>query len=604
MASIHEIVRTAEDSYLRGTTKLGEYVEWDMHDTIERVDAYLNSRHTSGPTDSLGREKPFFNIVTAATNIWYRATDLDRKDIRILPSKSDETALAFMATVLLHKWMKEARFGVFLNDWGRALARYGSAVCKFVEKDGQLVPSVIPWNRLIVDPVDFDGLPRIEKLYLTPAQLKQNKLYDQQMVDDLLSAKQSRETLDGEQKDNLSNFIELYEVHGYLPANLLEDEPDEEDDTYVQQMHVIAYVATGKGEHADFTLYKGREKKDPYMITHLIKEDGRTLSIGAVEYLFDAQWMVNHSMKNMKDTLDLASKLIFQTADPRYQGKNVLSAIETGDIFVYDDKKGPLTRIANDKPDIQAFQNFAKEWQAIGQELTATPDSLRGATPPSGTALGTVQIVTSQGLSLFEIMTENKGLHVEDMMREYILPFLKKQMDTKDEIMTILDDEQITEIDAMWVPKEAIKRYNQQIKDELLKDDPDLGVLSPYQADMFEGEVRKDLAPLGNKRFFKVSDIEEKSWKDALKDFEMTISVEVTNEQSEKQAVLTTLSALLQTIAGNPMILQDPNAKLLFNKIIQETGVISPLQLSAASAQPAPQGSPPGGTEALETLTT
>jgi hypothetical protein len=50
---------------------------------------------------------------------------------------------------------------------------------------------------------------------------------------------------------------------------------------------------------------RARERKDPYMITHLIEEDGRTLSIGAVEYLFDAQWMQNHTVKNMKDLLDL-----------------------------------------------------------------------------------------------------------------------------------------------------------------------------------------------------------------------------------------------------------------------------------------------------------
>jgi len=59
--------------------------------------------------------------------------------------------------------------------------------------------------------------------------------------------------------------------------------------------------------------------------------------------------------------------------------------------------------------------------------------------------------------------------------------------------------------------------------------------------------------------------------------------------------VLQTLSSILQTVASNPAILQDPNAKMIFSTILSETGRISPLQLSATqalAAQPA-QPTPP-----------
>ena len=46
--SICQLVREAEDNYLNGTVSLGEYVDWSMHDTIETIDAYLNSKHISG----------------------------------------------------------------------------------------------------------------------------------------------------------------------------------------------------------------------------------------------------------------------------------------------------------------------------------------------------------------------------------------------------------------------------------------------------------------------------------------------------------------------------------------------------------------------------
>jgi len=593
--SIQQVVREAEDNYLHGSVQMSEYVEFDLHDTIEKIDAYLNSRHISGSQDSLGRDKPFFNICTAAANIWYRATDIDRKDIRIMPDCQDNTALAFIATILLQQWMKDARFGVFLNEWGRTLARYGSAVTKFVERDGELVAEVVPWNRLIVDPIDFDALPRIEKVWKTAEQLRQMEHYDREVVDALIDARTARETLDGKQQDNQSKFIEVYEVHGMLPASLLTDEhvDDESDEVYTQQMHVVAFVQ-GKGdEFEDFTLYRGREAKDPYMITHLIKEDGRTLSIGAVEHLFEAQWMVNHSQKNIKDTLDLASKLIFQTSDGAYVGRNVLTAIETGQVMVHKPNE-PLTRMANDKPDISALQNFAVQWQNLAQEITSTPDAMTGTTMPSGTPYSLGAFLGAQANSLFELMTENKGLSLEEMMRIHILPNLMKKMDTKDEVVALLDERGITEIDSMYVPREAIRRYNKEAKRALID-----GQIPPeFDQVQMQGQVQQELGKMGNMRPFKPSDIKNKTWKEALKGFEMRATVEVTNENTDKQAVLATLSSVLQTIAANPMVLQDPNAKMVFSQILTETGKISPIQLSTAqTSQPQQLGA--GNLQAL-----
>ena len=454
--SLCEIVRKAEQDYVYNTTTMGKYVQWSMHDTIERIDAYLNSKHITGDKDSLGRDKPFFNIVTAATNIWYRATDIDRKDIRFIPQSAQSIPLAFVANVMLQNWMDENRFGVFLNEWGRSLARYGSSVVKFIEQNGKLIPSVIPWNRIITDPVDFNALPTIEKFYKTEDQLykmvRENG-YDKAMVDSLCDALRTRKTLDNQTQDNNSNFIELYEIHGELSQAIYKKskgiEPDEEDDDiFFQQMHVVSFVSTGSEEggnkkYQDYTLFSGKEARDPYMLTHLIKEDGRTLAIGSVEYLFDSQWMQNHTMKNMKDTLDLSSKLIFQTADASYVGRNVLSAIETGDIMIFADNK-PLTQINNSKADVTALQNFSGMWNVLAQNITSTPDAIRGNTMPSGTPYSLAAFSGAQANSLFEIMTENKGLALEDMLTTFVIPNLKKSLKNKDEVVAILDDAGIT----------------------------------------------------------------------------------------------------------------------------------------------------------------
>lgn len=584
--SIYDIVREAEQNYISGTVRISEHVDFSLRENIEKIDAYVNSKHISGDTDSMGREKPFFNIVTAAVNIWYRATDIDRKNIRIKASKSKDIILSFLANVHLQQWMKKSKFGQFLNDWGRSLAKYGSTVVKFVEKDGELCAEVIPWNRLIVDPVDFNAGAVIEKLYLTPAQLKERKGYDPEIVDQLIDATTTRKNLARENKDtNNSNFIELYEVHGIFPLERLTDK-ESDSDTYVQQMHVISYIESTEnpGGYNDYCLYKGKEK-NPYMITHLIKEDGRTQAIGAVEHLFEAQWMMNHTVKSIKDQLDLASKLIFQTSDGNFVGQNALSNIETGDILIHSPNQ-PLTQIANSSHDITSLQAYGNQWKGLAQEITSTPDALMGNTAPSGTAWRQVEALQSEAHSLFELMTENKGLAIEEMLREFVIPFLKKKLNNADEVSATLDVNGIEKIDAIYIKNEAIRRENARAVDQILNGE----IAQPLDIEGQAQKIQGELSDLGGQRFYKPSEVD---WKTEFKDFEWEVDVDVTGEAKDNQSNIATLSTVLQTIAGNPAVLTNPNAKMVFNKIIEMTGAVSPLEIQELPkeqpAQPAPQ---------------
>lgn len=591
MSDIFEIIRKAENEYTSGSVKISEFVDWSLKDNVDKIEAYANSKHTTGDKDSLGRDKPFFNIVTAAINVWYRATDIDRANIRIKATKSADHTIATLADIKSKEWMRKTNFGVFLNEWGRTLAKYGSAVVKFVEKEGELIASVVPWNRIIVDPLDFDNNVKIEKLYMTPAQLRKNKAYDPKVVEALIDAQVTRKDLAGQQKDSKAEYIEIYEVHGELEEEYLlgEETPESENEKYVQQVHICSYVTGEKpGEYKDFCLYKGRED-DPYMITHLIKEDGRVMAIGAVEHLFEAQWMVNHNEKNIKDQLDLASKLIFQTSDPNYIGQNT-HLLDTGSILTHEVNQ-PLTQLANNSHDIASLINSKQSWMNQGAEATSTPDAIRGNTMPSQTAARQVEALQQESHSLFELMTENKGLAIEDMWRRFVIPFIKKQLNTKEEIVATLDDHNIKQIDMMYVPNEAKRRLAEQYKKELkaLLTAPLEGeVPSINQPDQLtaEQQVASEMKNLGNQRYFKPDDLDEKTWKDVFNNFEWDVEVEVTNEQHDKQATLTSLATVLKTLASMG---DTENARLVLNKLLEETGVFSPMELVSSMTAPQPQ---------------
>lgn len=588
--SVGAIVRKLENNFITGTTTKSKYVDESLYEDINKIEAYLNSKHISGDTDSMGREKPFFNIVTASRNIWYRATDIDRKNIKFKPAKSSDIFPAFAATEKLQTWMRKENFGAFLNDWGITQAGYNEAVLKFVEKDGRLIPSVIPWTRIICDSIDFENNPKIEILEFTEGQLYQMEGYNKEEIEKLCDTRKARETVGRQNKDNNADYIKLYEVHGLFPKSMRTG-LDSDDDIYEQQMFVLSFVSSGKndGEYEDFLLYSGKEEKDPYMLTALMREIDGSISLkGSVKTLFEAQWMMNHTAKAIKDQLDLASKLIFQTSDGNFVGQNALTAIESGDILIHAPNE-PITQINNGSHDITSLQNFGSQWKALAQEIAGTPDALMGNNAPSGTAWRQVEALQSEANSLFELMTENRGLDTERIMREFVIPYIKKGLNSKEEIVAMLEDYDIKKIDSRFIKNKATKITNEQIVEKILNDETptpeDQALLQSINEKGLEAALKEN----GNTRFFVPSELDDKTWADVFKDFEWNIIVDVTGESQFNREDLATLSTVFSTIGSNPAVLTDPNAKLLFNKILSITGAVNPVELAQPEAPMQPQ---------------
>lgn len=584
--TIGQLVQKLERDFTSGGgTLMSKYVRTDLYEDINTIYAYLESKHISGEFDSLGREKPFFNIVLASRNIWFRATDIDRKNIVLKATSEGMTLPVFFLYLHLQNWMRKENFGAFLNNWGISLAGFNSSVVKFVEKEGKLICEVTPWAKLIVDQVNFDNNPKIEILELTETQLYDR--YGKEAVDDLVGAKKARELTNKQVMDNKNNYYKLYEVHGRLPLSNLTGNP--KDTEPVQQMHVISFVGKSQGKGEDcYTLYKGREEKDSYMLTWLLpSEDGSISLNGAVKNLFQAQWMVNHSQKAIKDQLDLASKLIFQTADANFIGQNALSAIETGDILIHNVNQ-PLSQVNNNSHDVTSLSNFGQSWKALGSEINGISEAMLGIAPKSGTAWRQTEALLQESYSLFEIMTENKGLHIEQMLRRYILPFLKKKMNNGKEIMATLDMHGIKEIEARYIKNQSIRESNRQMKEAVLSGK----ITGQPDVNAIQSQMKEGFNEQGNQRFFKPSEV---SWKKEFEDLNLDdVEVEITGESADTQAMLTTINNAL-TVVANPAFAQNKQAQYLVNKALTKSGFLSPVELSSMPAPEQPVTAPPGG---------
>lgn len=589
--SVYELVRRNENAWILGNVKTSKYVYENFYEDISTIEAYLNSKHISGDKDSLGRDKPFFNIVLAARNIWFRCTDLDRKNIVAKAKKQKDYIPSLLFTAHLNKWMKEENFGQYLNDWGLYLASYNAAVTKFVEKDDRLHIKVIPWQKMIVDVLNFEQNPIIEILEFTQEELRSHKEYDQDIVENLIKSQVNRKMVDRQMKDFMHpNFVRLYEVHGQMPLSWLTGK-EKDKNTYEQQMHVVSFVG-GKndGSFNDFTLYSGREKQNPYQLTQLVPAvDGSISLMGSVKSLFDAQWMTNHTVKNIKDQLDIASKLIFQTNDPAYANQNVLENIEQGQLMIYQQGYNPLAQVQNNSHDISALESFMGQWKELTQTITNTPNVMSGMAQSNIGAYRKELLMIQQSQANFDIMVQNKGLAIERMMRDYITPYLIGKMGNSDELVMELNSYGIDKIDKAYINNESIKRFNSKLVNAVVNGQFDN---LPNLTDEQQG-VQEQLSNMGGVRFIKPSEIDDVTWADIFEDFESDVTYQITDENGDQQTILSSLNGLLQTII-NPAgqaALQTPQGKLIFNEILNQIGVISPVEFNELPAQQMmPQG--------------
>lgn len=577
-----EVVREMENFDRNGVTTISKYVSQNMRADIDKTEAYYNSKQISGDTDANGRRKPFKNICYPAVNIWYRATDLDSKQMLVRAGGNDQVISALLATIKLQEWMNKINFGQFLNEWGHTLAKHGSAVVEIVEKDNELSIRVLDWNSLIVDPIDFDANIKIKKLWLTPSQLKQNKSYDKESVDSLLDNLEARETIDGQKKDTKSDYILVYEVHGEMPLSYLTDN-EEDDEEYVQQMHVLAFKATKEsGKYNDYTLFRGREKKSPMKLTHLIKIEGQTYVGGAVKNLFEDQWTVNEDEKMMRDQLLIASKIFFQGSDPDMAGSNFFSNVDNGE-YLHHKPNEPMTRVST-TPDIGAMQGHQNSTLQHANMVNGIADAMISQAK-SGTAWRQTQAELQEAHSLFELMTETKGLYLKEIWNEYLLDFFKKQLKNNKAISKILEAHEIKQIDSKYLPAEVNRRVEKRKKDTILSGeiyDP-----SQEQADVAQvsAEVQGELSAMGNQRFIQP---DKENWAKEFEDLDWDLELDVTGESKDVQATMATLNTALTFVAslqGRPM---SDDERFMFNELLKVSGTISPLQLSLNQSVPTP----------------
>ncbi len=568
--TIYSYTITQENAYQTNRVAVAENYDWNMKDHINKSVLYKNSKFSEGANDG---NRPFKNITRPILNLQYRAEGFDVKDIILFINDAYQYFKSFLVKKFHEKWARENDIDTFIDEMVESYVDFGGALVKDIN---EIRPEVVPLQRIaFCDQTDILSGPIAEKHNFAPDQLREmvkNKWDKDEIENAIILSSEVKKNKDGTETRTPGKYIEVYEIHGIFPTYYLDgkDVPIREDEVeFVRQLHIVCFYKDKKGDKQGITLYKGKEKELPYKFLARDAIYNRALGMGGAEELFEPQVWTNLDQIRMERMLQGASKVILQTTDNSFKGKNKLNNLDTNEVLVTETN----TRIEpiNTQPySVNIFNDAVDRWEAHARQMGAANESIMGESPASGTPFKLQELITAESHSLHEYRKGKLATFLGEIYRDWIIPHIVKEITKGQKFLATLD------LDEMQTIAEQLVNCatNNMVKERILNGQ----LIYPEEIELFKSQVKDQFMKKGNKQFIEIL-------KGELKDAPMEIEVNIAGKQKNLSAITDKLVNVFRQIVATPQVLDDPRMGKLFNTILENSG-LSPIDFYQA---PKPQ---------------
>lgn len=566
IGEVNEII----SSYDTQSIEILQGLNFHQSQLLRMIEYYSNSKYLLGQVDELGKEKPFQNIGNAICDVENAAVDIDTKDLVVTAELPQDYPRSFMLQIELKEWMKEANFGVTLNEMRDTRTRYGGVVVKkcIEEKNGkkELEIEVCEWKNLVTDPLDIENGVIIEKHYMSPAELSKKRGVWDNVEEAIKLATKTRKQKNSTNIKATNKKVPIFEVRGefsqffFKQANG-EATTDEDNFDYTYQFYIIA----GEEGGDQVLLYSEDNADKVYKYLARKKKSGRALGMGVIEENEQSQVWINDAVQKQQRAIEYTSKVIGQSASRSLKGRNMLTEVDNGQILEIDDGK-PITPLQlAPSGGMGEFQNLINQWYVNAEKTSSAYASQRGEAPPSGTPYRLQASILNQSSSVFDAIREEFGLFVGELFDEWILPFLGSRLNKEHILSHEFSADELKALDTAYSTHQA----NQKVIEMILG-----GKLVSQEE--YDSAVQGTLDLVRTTKSHRFFDIP----KNYYKDLSAKVGIDPTGEQRNKAAALESLQNVLMSASSNPALLQDPVMSQIFMKIVELSGAgISPISL-------------------------
>ena len=499
--------------------RIMENYEWSAYEHINTTVLYKNSTYKTGKDDN----KPFKNINRPILNLQYRAEGFDVKDIVLFINDKYKYFKSFLVKKYHEIWARLNNLDTFIDEMVESYVDFGAALAKDVNK---IRPEIVPLQRLVFfDQTDILSGPICEKHFYAPDQLKEMEKKGWKNIEDVivLSKQEKQDNSMGKvQIKTPGKYIEVYEIHGVFPDAWLDGGVSYfEDEKYTRQIHICTFYQDRDGNKKGISLFSGKEKEHPYKLILRDKMEGRAIGIGGAEELFEPQVWVNYDIIRKKEMLDMAAKVIFQTADKKFANRNKTFNLSQGEILITEEGKR-IEQVNTSPVNYQLFDNATQEWEQHARQMGAATESIMGESPTAGTPFKLQELITAESHSLHEYRKGKLATFLGEIYRDWIIPHIAREITAGKEFLAKLDLSELQQVADGLVKCEVNKQLTEMILNGQM--------ISEEETEIFREQVRESFMSGGDKRFIEIL-------KDELKNAPIDVEVNIAGKQKSLNQV-------------------------------------------------------------------
>jgi len=428
--SIFEIIGDEIKNYQDNPIELSEGVSFSQHKLVRRISLYENQQYPKGKLDSQGDYKYWYDIITPRVNGEVKNIDFDRNNIFAYSESFQDRLAVYLTNLQLKSWLSKTGQGEELNDSVEEFSAWGNVVWKKIENGYEKV-----------DLKNFYVLNQTAKTLKDSAVIERHQMTQSDLrakedvwknIDETIekcSNKQFKATNNSRAQDTTNPYYEVYERNGEISEKCLNEAQGKsggDDYKYVLAKIIVVGVKEFGKADGQYVLFAEKMDSMPYREAHRGRYKGKWFREGLYEILFDCQTRANQLGNQISKGLEWASKTIFRTADDTFV-QNLLTDLRSGDILRTRD-------ISQVEVRMQGLDQIMADWNRnlqVADALANSYEIVQGDTMPSNTPFKLGSLLDQNANKLFDFLREKLTLGFEELLNDWVLPSLMKDIKSK-----------------------------------------------------------------------------------------------------------------------------------------------------------------------------
>ena len=522
------IYKTTEEeirAYLEDPQEIFEGYTYSQYKLVKRIVYYQNQVYPKGKLDSKGNYKYWFDVISPRMDSEIKNVDFDRSNIEVYSNALADAPKVLIANAYLNHWMQETGQGERINDAVEMGTGWGNVVFKKIKGDYEICDLR---NFYVINQTakSLKESTVIERHILTQSDLRAKKEIWKN-IDEVIKScgeKNFSSTLSDNTKETDNPYYEIFERNGEVRERDLfeaQGKSGGSEEKYVLAKIVLAGLKK-KSKEADlkYVLYADTIPEMPYKEYHRGRYQGRWFRVGMYELLMDIQTRANEIGNQIARGLEWSSKSIFRSSD-KVIAQNVLDDLTSGDIIRSADLEQVQIRM-------QGLDQLIADWNRLmemADKLANSYEVVTGESLPSGTPFRLGAMLNQNANKLFDFIREKLSMVLEDLIEDWILPNLLKDLKTE-EFIRITGEEDL------------VKYYEALVNSWYQRNLHIIGLHTQEEAQALKEAKLKELS--------KKKEALWKPSKNFWKEFKPRAKVVITGEKVSLMAELETLSNFIQ----------------------------------------------------------